>query len=395
MTPDDAVTIFEDPDMSWPALLLGRDALVHNAELMARYCAEQGVSIAPHGKTHMSPELWALQEEAGAWGVSVASPAQARVFRGAGARRILMANQLVDTSFARWVQQEVAGDGEFEFICYVDSVAGVDLLQTALDPAGPPLPVLLEVGHAGGRAGCRDVAAVDEVAAAVARAGQLRLVGVAGYEGSVSHSRDADALAAVAGYLEEVAGHFQRLVAAGLLDGDRSEYLLSAGGSLYFDVVARVFGAVREAGGSPVRTVLRSGAYLTHDHGLYGRLSPLGSAADGGFIAAGEVWAQVLSVPEPGLVLLNAGRRDLPYDQGLPSVLGIRQDGAYRAVADAEVFELNDHHTFLRTPAGAEPAVGELVALGTSHPCTLHDKWPRALLVDEEYRPLGEIHSHF
>lgn len=393
--PTGRLPVFEiDSGVEWPALLLKQSALAHNAQRMAQFCSDHGVSLAPHGKTAVSPELWELQERAGAWCVSVATPAQARVFRRAGARRILLANQLVDAAFARWAQQEMADDGGFQLICYVDSVAGVELLEAALDPLGPRLPVLIEVGHVGGRAGCRESAVVDAVAEAAARSQALALVGMAGYEGSVSHARDVEALAAVAEYLDGVVAEFHRLVAADLFDDDASEYLLSAGGSLYFDVVAEVFGAVREAG-RPVRTVLRSGAYLTHDHGLYCRLSPLGAAEDGGFIPAGEVWAQVLSVPEPGLVILNAGRRDVPYDQGLPMPLGVRRDGEFHALEGAEVFDLNDHHTFLRVPAGAEPAVGELVALGTSHPCTLHDKWARALLVDDQYHQIGEIHSHF
>ncbi|MBZ2195483.1 alanine racemase [Occultella gossypii] len=388
-------TVFEPGSgVEWPALLLKESALRHNADLMARFCADRGVSLAPHGKTAVSPELWQFQAQAGAWGVSVATPAQARVFRRAGARRILMANQLVDAAFARWAQDELAAGVGFEFFCYVDSVAGVRLLEAALDPAGPALPVLLEVGHAGGRTGCRTQHAVDEVARAAAASDALALVGLAGYEGSVSHSRDAEALGAVAAYLRDVVGHFERLAAAGLLDGGASEYLLSAGGSLYFDVVAEVFAPVRVAGHA-VRTVLRSGAYLTHDHGLYERLSPLGAAEGGGFVAAGEVWAQVLSVPEPGLVILNAGRRDLPYDQGLPTPLGHGTGNDLRPLEGAEIVELNDQHAFMRTAAGAEPAVGSLVVLGTSHPCTLHDKWPRALLVDDQYRQVGTVHSYF
>ena len=386
--------VFEpDSGVEWPALLLKESALHHNAEVMAQYCREHEVSLAPHGKTHVSPELWQLQEAAGAWGVSVASPGQARVFREAGARRILMANQLVDAAFARWAQREISSDEDFEFFCYVDSVAGVRLLEEALEP-GPALPVVIEIGHDGGRAGCRDSATVQAVAEAVAASDHLALVGVAGYEGSVSHARDAQALDAVRDYLRGVTAQFQSLAAAGLLAATAAEYLLTAGGSLYFDLVAEVFGQVRYLD-RPVRTVLRSGAYLTHDHGLYGRLSPLGVSGPAAFTAAGEVWAQVLSIPEPGLVLLNAGRRDVPYDQGLPIALGYRRGGSFHRLEGTEVLELNDHHTFLRTPAGQEPAVGELVAPGTSHPCTLHDKWSRALLVDDQYRVVGAIHSHF
>src|SRR5665647_3358047 len=149
---------------------------------MAQYCNERGVSLAPHGKTAASPELWELQEAAGAWGVTVATPQQVRIFRAAGAQRILLANQLVQPGFARSIQRQMAEDSEFEFFCHVDSVAGVELLDADLDPDGPTLSVLIEVGHVGGRAGCRGQAAVDAVAEAVARSSRLALVGVAGYE---------------------------------------------------------------------------------------------------------------------------------------------------------------------------------------------------------------------
>ena len=55
-----------------------RSALEHNVSLMAAYCDEHGVSIAPHGKTTMAPQLWWRQLEAGAWGISAATAAQAR-----------------------------------------------------------------------------------------------------------------------------------------------------------------------------------------------------------------------------------------------------------------------------------------------------------------------------
>ncbi len=66
--------------------------------------------------------------------------------------------------------------------------------------------------------------------------------------------------------------------------------------------------------------ILRSGAYLTHDHGYYGTVSPAARGAAGAppLRPALELWAQVLSRPEPGLALLGAGRRDAGFDQGLP-----------------------------------------------------------------------------
>ncbi len=46
------------------------------------------------------------------------------------------------------------------------------------------------------------------------------------------------------------------------------------------------------------------------------------------------------------------------------------------APLDAAALEMNDQHLFVRFVAtGRAPAVGELVRLGLSHPCTAFDKW--------------------
>ena len=40
--------------------------------------------------------------------------------------------------------------------------------------------------------------------------------------------------------------------------------------------------------------------------------------------AALEVWAQVISVPERGLAIAGMGKREAPYDAGLPVPLRVR-----------------------------------------------------------------------
>jgi D-serine dehydratase len=50
---------------------------------------------------------------------------------------------------------------------------------------------------------------------------------------------------------------------------ETDEVLVSAGGSAIFDLVA---GRLKPALGAPVRGLLRSGCYVTHDHGFYKRM---------------------------------------------------------------------------------------------------------------------------
>lgn len=66
-------------DLALPLAVLRRGALQHNLHWMRDFCAQRGLSLAPHGKTSMSPELWKMQLEEGAWGISFATVFQAAV----------------------------------------------------------------------------------------------------------------------------------------------------------------------------------------------------------------------------------------------------------------------------------------------------------------------------
>ena len=151
------------------------------------------------------------------------------------------------------------------------------------------------------------------------------------------------------------------------------------------------------AGGTAGMTViLRSGAYVTHDHGHYGSVSPARrGAADAPVLRpALELWAQVLSRPEPGLALLGAGRRDVGFDTGLPVPLRAVRQGVPTGVT-GEVTELNDQHAYLRLDSETALAPGDLVCLGISHPCTTLDKWRVIPVVSDDGRVIDAVHAFF
>ncbi len=56
-----------------PAALLKKSALENNISWMQRYADARGVSLAPHGKTTMTPWIFQAQQRAGAWGIGVGS----------------------------------------------------------------------------------------------------------------------------------------------------------------------------------------------------------------------------------------------------------------------------------------------------------------------------------
>jgi D-serine deaminase-like pyridoxal phosphate-dependent protein len=375
-------------DVPLPALVLKESALAHNIELVSRWCAERGVLLAPHGKTTMAPQLFERQLAAGAWAITAANAAQVRICRAFGVSRVFLANELVEPVSLRWLASAMASDPAFDFYCLVDSLAAVEVMASTLAEASRPVQVLVEVGYAGGRTGCRTTEDALAVATAVRRASPLELAGVEGYEGTIAHDRAPEALVAVDAFLRrlrETALEFDR---RGLFAA-RERPLLSAGGSAYFDrVVEHLCG---DWLGRPVDVLVRAGGYLTHDDGLYREVSPLA----GGLRPALEAWGVVLSRPEPGLVIAGLGKRDVPFDIHLPLPRLVHGSDGLRAVSELEVFDINDQHVYVHVPESDPIAVADLLGCGISHPCTAFDKWRLLPLVDDEYTITGAVATFF
>lgn len=381
-------------DVLLPTMLLRRSAVAHNVESMRSYCRANGVSLAPHAKTHMSPQLLQLQADAGAWGFTVATTSQARVLRAFGVTRILIAGQVVEPAAVAWIVQELVDDQDLDVICLVDDASAASWLSAEFARHRPPRPlrVLVEVGYPGGRTGTRDVQGALDLAALVAESSSLELAGLSGYEGLLAH---VGSMTEVDAYLASMRHLLELTVSRGLYAG--LEVIVSAGGSAAFDRV--VANLTQWDLGTQVRTVLRSGCYLTHDSGMYDAVSPFGSTrgtVGQRLVPALQLLAAVWSRPEPSLVLGNAGKRDTSYDVGLPVVEHVLRGGERRRVRDLFSVEgLNDQHVFVRVPEEDAVRAGDILSLGISHPCTAFERWPLLLSVDDEGNVLDGILTFF
>jgi D-serine dehydratase len=387
-------------DTSYPVAVLKTSALRHNLDWMRAFCDRNKVLLAPHGKTTMSPQLFGAQLANGAWGITLANAVQVQVAHRFGVRRVLIANQLVARSDVRAVLQLLHDDPDFACYVLADSLAGVARLaeEVAAHPLARPLPVLVELGLSGKRAGCRTLDEAMTVARAIERAPGLLLAGFEGYEGLL------DQTAAV----EEFVGKLGALVREADDEGlfGTPDILITAGGSGFFDLVAHGFEKLHGLS-RPLRPVLRSGCYLTSDHGMYQvqlqRLDEREGLAPGeGLRPALEVWSVVQSRPEPGLAILTMGKRDASHDAGLPVPLWRHRPGPgapHALPAGCEIVKMNDQHAYLRLPEG-DPirdslSVGDLVGCGISHPCTTFDRWPLLLAVDDDYAVRGALNTFF
>jgi D-serine dehydratase len=387
-------------DLPLPLAVLKNSALAHNLHWMREFCAERGIDIAPHGKTTMSPELYARQLAAGAWGISFATVFQAGVGARHGVERILIANQVMQASDLDTLAAMLAQQPRLRVYFLVDSLQQLSLIEQwrRHRGSGTLFDVLLELGIEGKRTGCRDQAQALTLARAVRASDAVRLAGVECYEGALATCQHEVDRASVDALMDRLAQLALACEAEDLFETD--EVLITAGGSAIFDLVAQHLKPQLKRAS---RGILRSGCYLTHDHLHYRQL--LRCVGERLRLRetlrpALEVLSCVQSCPEPGLALLTMGKRDISYDLDLPVPLW-RCEGAATAATvpvptDWTISALNDQHAYLRyTDPAHAPRVGEVVGCGISHPCTTFDKWRWMPVVDDDYGVIDAVSLHF
>ncbi len=359
-----------------PQLRLSLPAVQHNVELMAAWCRDRDVELCPHIKTTMTRPIVERQLRAGAWGVTVATVRQASIALEWGMRRILIANEVIHRAELETMRTWLDARPSLELYLLVDSTAGLDLAAAVMRGVATPLKVLIDVGTPGGRTGVRDASAALDLARACDGESGIVLAGVAGYEGVRPNRREADVIAQVDAHCRETVEAF-RAVSPWI---QAEQPVFSMGGSAFPDRVVDAIADLPDLSGRAGRRptpVLRSGCYVTHDHGTYAQVSPVP-----GLRAALTVRAVVLSAPEPGLIVVGAGKRELPYDAGLPVMVSATDaHGIPRSPAKATATRIYDHHLVFTESEGLE--VGDIVDLGISHPCSAFDRWPDIAVIED------------
>ncbi|MGI4778420.1 MAG: alanine racemase [Janthinobacterium lividum] len=390
-------------DLPLPVALLKREALEHNLDWMQKRVRDWGIDLAPHGKTTMSPQLFRRQLDGGAWGITFATVTQLAVGVAAGARRTLIANQVVGEQDLAGIQLLLRTHPGLRIVFLVDSEAQLDLIESwsREHTESVPFEVMIEIGVEGARTGCRTHAQAIALAARLRASDAAELVGIECYEGQGASGESGPDTAYADALMDRVEAVARHCEAHDLFECD--EVLLSAGGSALYDLVAL---RMKPALGLPVRGLLRSGCYVTHDHGTYQRLqvsidARMHCAAGESLRPAMEIWALVQSRPEPRLAIIAMGKRDISFDLSMPTPIARAARGALRTAgvpASWEITALNDQHGYLRWSEADDalaPVIGERIGFGISHPCTTFDKWHWMPVVEDDYHVTDAVSMHF
>jgi D-serine dehydratase len=397
-------------DVSLPVAVLSNSRVQHNLNWMKSFIRTYGLKLAPHGKTTMSPALFHQQLAQGAWGITLATAPQVQAAYHFGVRRVIMANQLVGRANMAIISR-LLQNPEFEFFVIVDSAANVEQLGQFFARAGQRLNLLLELGVDGGRTGVRDEQGSAAVLDAIARYPEsLALAGIEVYEGVLKDEPS------IREFLRRAVRELRALEAHGLLTAERC--ILTGAGSAWFDLVAEEWTGLtlrHGAGGErPLDIILRPGCYLTHDVGIYKAAetrihanNPVARSMQTSLLPALQLWAYVLSIPEPGLAILGLGKRDAAFDAGLPiPALHFRPQNTQNnghpafehpiaAPADWQLTAMMDQHAFMKIAPDADVQVGDMLALDISHPCLTFDKWRQLLVIDNNYTVIDAVETFF
>ena len=382
-------------DLSLPSAVLYREKLLHNLDWMRQFIAAYGLKLAPHGKTTMAPQLFQMQLNSGAWGITLATAHQTLVAYTHGVRRVLMANQLVGKQNMAIVAN-LLRDPAFEFYCLVDSAEQINQLGAYFSQLGLRLNVLVEVGIEGGRTGVRDDEQLEGVLSALSQwPNSVALRGVEVYEGVLQDE------ISIRAFLNRAVDVTRKLASEDRFG--HAPTLLSGAGSAWYDVVAEVFAS---AGfDNSVEIILRPGCYLTHDVGAYREAqerilesNPIAHRMSLGLVPALQVWAYVQSVPEPNKAIIGMGKRDAAFDSGLPiPALHFRPGNVtpQRTPAHWEVTKMMDQHSFLRIHASDGLRAGDMIAFDICHPCLTFDKWRTLPVLDAGYQIVDIVQTFF
>ena len=377
-------------DFQFPIAILKDSALRNNLDRMQSFCKEMSVDIAPHVKTTMSPQIAKMQIDTGAWGITVANFYQASVFLNFGFERIIIANEVLDSTAIRKIAEENLNP-RLQIAFFIDSMQALRVAEEAIASlADGKLHLFIEGGAENGRAGARNVEEVLPLVKAIKNNPRLKLLGVSGFEGIIpveSRSKAGEA---------NLRTFCQKMVQAGKIISEElgnPEIILTAGGSSYFDIVIEELRKFGKSG----HIIIRSGGYVSHDHGGYELTYPFaGEKAGKTFLPAIELWAKVISHPEPHLAILNLGKRDVGNDAGQPSpIKQLKTTDSEVKPFHGVVDHLNDQHAYLELSKEEDVSVGDLVGMGISHPCTTFDKWRLMALVNESYEVVDFVHTFF
>jgi D-serine deaminase-like pyridoxal phosphate-dependent protein len=278
-------------DLDTPALIVDLDRLERNIARMAQIAREGGKQLRPHIKTHKTPEIARMQVEAGADGLTVAKLGEAEEMAKAGFDNIFIANQIIGEGKVRRLLSLLR---TCRVMTGVDSIEGAEELSKLAEREGTPVSVRLEVDTGVHRAGVRSIEETIALGQRIAEMPGLIMEGIFTHEGHTYRGTPADRTLNTIQAAEKM-----RLAANGLRSVGLPVASVSVGSTPGALAMSRQEGI----------TELRPGTYVFYDQVQMMCGTPVDDCAL-------TVLTTVISRPEEGVAIIDAGSKTLSGDHG-------------------------------------------------------------------------------
>jgi 3-hydroxy-D-aspartate aldolase len=286
-------------EVDTPALLVDLDAFEHNLDLMAKTVRTAGLRLRPHAKTHKCAPIALQQMARGAVGVCCQKVSEAEALVAGGVTDVLVTNEIVDPrKIVRLAK--LAHDARIG-VC-VDDLNIVEQLGKAARAQKVVLDIYIEVDVGGERCGVPPNERLIEYSARIAAFESLRFRGIHAYQGRAQHIRSIeDRGRAIADSTSKARMAVEILARAGI-----TCEVVTGGGTGTYDLEMQ--------GG--IYNELQPGSYIFMDAD-YSR-NELSKAS--AFQQSLFIYTQIMSVPAPQMVVVDAGLKALSVDSGMPLV---------------------------------------------------------------------------
>ena len=342
-----------------PALLLYIDVAEENIRRMADYFKDKECKLRPHMKTHKLPLIAKKQLEAGAIGITCAKLGEAQVFLDSGIEKILIANEVAgQTKIKRLVELSRNRD----LIVCVDNYENARQISEVASNIGNTVNALVEINVGLDRCGVAPGKPALELVQKISKLKKIAFRGLMGYEGGV-FTKDPEEKAKKCRDSNRLLVETRGLVEKNGFPVD----FASAGGSNTYLLT----------GNCPGITDVQVGSYVTMDDHCreYGL----------NFGQAVTVMATVLSRPDKTRAVMDAGKKSLSTDEGLPRCID----------TDLSLFKLNEEHGHLRiNHPDRTISAGDQVEIVPRHGCTTIPLFDRYFIIRNEHvEEVVEMHA--
>lgn len=348
-------------ELDTPAMLIDREIMMDNIHFMQDYADRNHVALRPHTKTHKTPRLARLQEEAGAKGITVAKVGEAEVMAANGLRDIFIANEIVGDVKLQRIRRLMEEGIEISF--GLDSIAQARMIQRNFEGASKPAQVLVEIEVGENRSGVIEKEDFQNLLLYVKEnCPDIHFKGIFSHDGSSYNAADLEACRKIDLTAQKRTLEFAQLAQS--LGMKPETVSIGSTPSLMHDFPIL-----------PGVTELRPGTYILMDAS---QANAYGSQDR----CAASVLATVMSKPTPERVILDVGAKGITMQTRTKGICAVEGMGCIKEFPGTTIFDVYDEHAIIYSRDMHDHVeIGDKVRIIPVHICPVMNLYEKAYLI--------------